>query len=155
MIPVGIFNGYYPYTLDEVTKKIKSQGFSTVQLDLAFKDMELGPNQLTKVKCKKIRDAFRNANLPICAVSGYTNIVHPDLDERKRRVEYRRRSFIMPENSGLGMSFLKRELSIPKVTGSTIRRTRPRKGMKKPGQSFSNWYRKPTTTVWHSLWKTT
>jgi sugar phosphate isomerase/epimerase len=88
MIPVGIFNGYYPYTLDEVTKKIKSQGFSTVQLDLTFKDMELGPNQLTKAKCKKIRDAFRNANLPICAVSGYTNIVHPDPDERKRRVEY-------------------------------------------------------------------
>jgi sugar phosphate isomerase/epimerase len=88
MIPVGIFNGYYPYTLDEVIQKIKAQGFSTVQLDLAFKDMELGPNQLTRAKCNRIRDAFRKANLPICAVSGYTNIVHPDPSERKRRVGY-------------------------------------------------------------------
>ena len=88
MIPVGIFNGYYPYNMNEVIRKIKDQGFSTVQLDLAFKDMELGPGELTKAKCHKIRDAFRDANLPICAVSGYTNIIHPDLDERKRRVGY-------------------------------------------------------------------
>jgi sugar phosphate isomerase/epimerase len=88
MLHVGIFNGYYPYTLSEVIDKIKVQGFSTVQLDLAFKDMDLGPKQLTKTKCNKIRDAFREANLPICAVSGYTNIIQPDPDERKRRVDY-------------------------------------------------------------------
>jgi sugar phosphate isomerase/epimerase len=88
MMPVGIFNGYYPYGMGEVIDKIQSQGFNTVQLDLAFKDMELGPGQLTKKKCHRIRDAFRDANLPICAVSGYTNIIHPDLDERKRRLAY-------------------------------------------------------------------
>jgi sugar phosphate isomerase/epimerase len=88
MIPVGIFNGYYPYSMSEVIDKIKDQGFSTVQLDLAFKDMDLGAGQLTRAKCHKIRDAFRDANLPICAVSGYTNIIHPDPGERKRRVDY-------------------------------------------------------------------
>lgn len=88
MIHVGIFTGYYPYTLAEVIDKVKKQGFSTVQLDLAFKDMELGPGQITKDKCHKIRDAFRDANLPICAVSGYTNIIHPDKAERKRRLDY-------------------------------------------------------------------
>lgn len=88
MIPVGIFNGYYPYALSEVIAKIKAQGFSTVQLDLAFKGMELGPGQLTKAKCHTVRDAFRDADLPVCAVSGYTNIIHPDPGERKRRVGY-------------------------------------------------------------------
>lgn len=88
MIHVGIFTGYYPYSLSEVIDKIKKQGFSTVQLDLAFKDMDLGPGQVTKNKCHKIRDAFRDANLPICAVSGYTNIIHPDKSERKRRLDY-------------------------------------------------------------------
>ena len=88
MIPVGIFNGYYPYSLEEVIEKIKAHGFSTVQLDLAFKDLDLGPGQLTRNKCSRIRDAFRDANLPVCAVSGYTNIVHPDPGERKKRVGY-------------------------------------------------------------------
>jgi len=88
MLYVGIFNGYYPYTLDETIKKMKSRGFTTVQLDLAFKDMQLGPGELTKEKCHKIRDTFRDANISICAVSGYTNIVHPDPAERKKRIGY-------------------------------------------------------------------
>lgn len=88
MIHVGIFTGYYPYSLKETINKVKEQGFSTVQLDLAFKDMELGPGQLTKEKCRTIRDAFRDANVPICAISGYTNITHPDKSERKKRVDY-------------------------------------------------------------------
>ena len=78
MISVGIFNGYYPYTLEESIKKIKSHGFSCVQLDLCFKDMELSSGSLTREKCHKIRDAFRDANIPIVAISGYTNIIHPD-----------------------------------------------------------------------------
>ncbi|MFP4561801.1 MAG: sugar phosphate isomerase/epimerase family protein [Spirochaetia bacterium] len=88
MIHVGIFTGYYPYSLEDTISKLKQQEFTTVQLDLAFKGMELGPGQLTKEKCHKIRDAFRDANLPICAVSGYTNIIHPDPSERKKRVGY-------------------------------------------------------------------
>ena len=34
MIPVGIFTGYFPYSLDETIAKLKGHGFSTVQLDL-------------------------------------------------------------------------------------------------------------------------
>ncbi len=36
MISVGIFNGYYPYTLEESIKRIKAQGFTSVQQDLCF-----------------------------------------------------------------------------------------------------------------------
>lgn len=88
MIPVGIFTGYYPYDLKTVIGKLKDQGFSTVQLDLAFKDMDFSAGSITAKKCHVVRDAFRDANLPICAISGYTNIIHPDKAERARRVGY-------------------------------------------------------------------
>ncbi|MGQ9366952.1 sugar phosphate isomerase/epimerase family protein [Azospirillum sp. ST 5-10] len=87
MIPVGIFTGYFPYDLATVIAKLKQHGFSTVQLDLAFKGMDFTPGSLTRETCHTVRDAFRRANLPISVVSGYTNIVHPDRAERARRVE--------------------------------------------------------------------
>jgi sugar phosphate isomerase/epimerase len=89
MMQIGIFNGYFPYTLEEQAKKIKSLGFNTVQLDLAFKDIEFGtPESITKEKAKRVRETFRDHDLPICCISGYTNIVHPDKAERKKRNDY-------------------------------------------------------------------
>lgn len=78
MISVGIFNGYFPYTLAESIKRMKDLGFGCVQLDLCFKDMDLDLETLTPEKCHVIRDAFRDANLPVVAISGYTNLIHPD-----------------------------------------------------------------------------
>lgn len=86
MIPVGIFSGYFPYDLNTVIDRVKSLGFSTVQLDLSFKDIDFSPGKVTRQNCHVVRDAFRRANLPICAISGYTNITHPDREERGRRV---------------------------------------------------------------------
>lgn len=88
MISVGIFNGYFPYTLEESISRIKSHGFSCVQLDLCFKDMDLDWKKLDAAKCHTIRDAFRKANLPIVCISGYINLVHPDLAQRKDNIEY-------------------------------------------------------------------
>lgn len=86
MISVGIFNGYYPYSLEESISRMKRDGFSCVQLDLSFKDMDLAFETLTKEKCHRIRDAFRDANLPIVCMSGYTNIIHPDPKKREQNV---------------------------------------------------------------------
>ncbi len=88
MMHAGIFTGYYPYGLKETAQKIQAQGMTTVQLDLHFKDMDLGAGQITAAKAKLVRDTFRDHNLPICCISGYTNIIHPDKDERARRVGY-------------------------------------------------------------------
>ena len=88
MIQVGIFSGYFPYDLETTAKTIRGLGFNTVQLDLHFKNIDLSAGQITDDKAKRVRDVFRDNDLPICAISGYTNIVHPDLDERKRRVDY-------------------------------------------------------------------
>jgi sugar phosphate isomerase/epimerase len=86
MISVGIFNGYYPYSLEESIARIKRDGFSCVQLDLSFKGMDLSFESLTKEKCHVIRDAFREANLPIVCISGYTNIIHPDPAVREQNL---------------------------------------------------------------------
>ena len=88
MMQAGIFTGYFPYGVTETAKKIRALGFNTVQLDLHFKDVDLSAGQITKEKAKSVRDVFRDHNLPVCCVSGYTNIVHPDLGERERRIGY-------------------------------------------------------------------
>lgn len=88
MMQTGIFTAYFPYTLKETAKKIRALDFNTVQLDMHFKDIDLGAGQITPEKCKTIRDTFRDHNLPISCISGYTNIIHPDKDERARRVGY-------------------------------------------------------------------
>jgi len=89
MIQIGIFNGYFPYTLKEQAEKIRALGFNAVQLDLAFKDIDFStPESITLEKAKRVRETFRDYNLPICCVSGYTNIVHPDPAKRKLKLDY-------------------------------------------------------------------
>ena len=88
MIQVGIFTGYFPYALDETAARIRNAGFNTVQLDVSFKDMDLSTDQFSSEKCTKIRNTFRNYNLPISCISGYTNLVHPDLSIRKANIEH-------------------------------------------------------------------
>src|SRR5258705_10082995 len=90
MMQAGIFTGYFPYGLKETAQKIRSLDFNTVQLDLHFRDIDLSAGQITKdkAKAKEVRDTFRDYNLPICCLSGYTNIVHPDLAEREKRLGY-------------------------------------------------------------------
>lgn len=87
MMQAGIFTGYFPYTLEETARKIRALDFNTVQLDMQFKDVDLSLGEITEEKCIRIRDTFRDHHLPICCISGYTNIVHPDAGERKRRVD--------------------------------------------------------------------
>jgi sugar phosphate isomerase/epimerase len=88
MMHVGIFRVYFDYSLEETAKKIRALDFNTVQLDMHFKDIDLSAGQITKDKCVKIRETFRDHNLPISCISGYTNIIHPDKAERERRVGY-------------------------------------------------------------------
>lgn len=88
MISVGIFTGYYPYTIDETIARIKNSGFSCVQLDVSFKDCDAMKGQLTKARANTLRDKFRDANLPVVAISGYTNLVHPDPVKRQANIDY-------------------------------------------------------------------
>ena len=91
MIQVGIFTGYYPYTLDETIRRIKAHNIGCVQLDVSFKDCDAAKEPLTIEWAHRIRDAFRDADLPVIAVSAYTNFIHPDPDIRRRNIEYLKR----------------------------------------------------------------
>src|ERR1700732_4594198 len=89
MIQTAIFNGYFPYNLQDQAEKIRALGFNAVQLDLAFKDLDFStPESITLEKAKRVRETFRDYNLPICCISGYTNIVHPDPAKRKAKLNY-------------------------------------------------------------------
>ncbi|WP_437887976.1 sugar phosphate isomerase/epimerase family protein [Phytobacter sp. V91] len=86
MINVGIFTGYYPGTLNETIAKIKQAGMGCVQLDLEFSDIDLSRGKITKEKAHQVRNAFRKANLPVVAISAYTNLVHPDPQKRAENI---------------------------------------------------------------------
>lgn len=86
MISVGIFSGYYPYTLEETIKRMKADGMTCAQLDLSFKDIDLSPEAITVEKAHMVRDAFRDANISIVCISAYTNLVHPDPAEREKNI---------------------------------------------------------------------
>lgn len=88
MIQVGIFTGYFPYSLEETAKRIRDIGFNTVQLDVSFKDMDLSTDQINAEKCKKIRDTFRRYNLPISCISGYTNLINPNPEKREANLAH-------------------------------------------------------------------
>ncbi len=88
MIQVGIFTGYYNDTIEGTVKRIKDGGFSCVQLDLSFSDFDATKEEVTADKCKRVRDAFRDADLPIIALSGYTNFIHPDPSKRQANIDY-------------------------------------------------------------------
>lgn len=84
MIQVGIFTGIFPYEIEERAKRIRQLGFNTVQIDEL---RALPVEEITTTFCKKIRDTYRNYNLPISVISGYTNMVCPDIEKRKEGIE--------------------------------------------------------------------
>ncbi|HOQ00933.1 MAG TPA: sugar phosphate isomerase/epimerase [Acetivibrio clariflavus] len=89
MLSVGIFSGYYPYTLEETVKRIKKDGFTCVQLDMDFKDIDLKTSEaITAEKAHRVRDAFRDANISIVSISAYTNLVHPNREQREKNINY-------------------------------------------------------------------
>lgn len=102
MLNVGIFTGYYPCTIDETIRRIREQGFSCVQLDVSFKDCDAVKGELTAEKAKEIRDKFRDANLPITALSAYTNFIHPDPVKRAANIAYLKNMICFARALGCG-----------------------------------------------------
>lgn len=94
MLNVGIFSGYYPFTIDETIEALKKQGLMTVQLDVGFLDfpelcdkMGVAPH-LTKEKAVFIRNKFRDANIQISSIYGYINLLAPDPVQREKNIAY-------------------------------------------------------------------
>ena len=88
MLQLGIFTGYYPNTIDETIRKIKDANFATVQLDVSFKDCDAAKEYLSKEKALEVGRKFKEANLPVAAVSAYTNLIHPVPEKRQANIAY-------------------------------------------------------------------
>lgn len=88
MMSVGIFTGYFPYGLDETIRRIKQHGFTNVQLDTAFKDLVLRPGPKAVDDCRRVADAFRDADLPISCIAAYKNLTHPEPVTRQAYIDH-------------------------------------------------------------------
>ena len=87
MMQTGIFTGYFPYGLEETAKKIQAPRLQHGAAGPAFQGHRPWPGPDHQgTRPRQVRDTFRDHNLPICCVSGYTNIIHPDLAQRKADV---------------------------------------------------------------------
>lgn len=100
MLQVGIFTGYFRYGLEESARRIRELGFNTVQLDLIFEDMDLSTENINRQNCIRIRDTFRAHDLPMSCISSYTNVLEPDLDQRKANLERLRRIIVHAHDLG-------------------------------------------------------
>jgi len=87
MMQVGIFTGYFPYGLEETAARIRRLGFNAVQLDLDFRDLDTATEAIGPALGRRIRESLRAHDLPVAAISGYTNIVHPDGETRRRLLD--------------------------------------------------------------------
>ena len=108
MLSVGIFSAYYPYGLEESVRRIREDGFSCVQLDLSFKDMDIDVEKLDKATCHKIRDAFRKGNIQIASITGDLNFVHPDPDIRAQNI--RKMKSLLKHARDLGCGYVVSEV---------------------------------------------
>ena len=80
---VGIFSGYFEYPLETCAARIAAAGFTSVQLDFKFPDVATSTVGITAQACRRIRQAFDARGVRFAAISGYVNLVAPQV-ERKR-----------------------------------------------------------------------
>jgi len=77
-------NTFAGLALEQAAAKIKELGFGGVLTDFAFADVRFDPLQPDWQALKSIRAAFDRHGIGIVGLMGYTNIVDPDAERRKR-----------------------------------------------------------------------
>ncbi len=87
--------GFRTYTNAQLARELAAEGVHTVQLFLTQTDSNYwkynGRNDLTDLtdaRCKAIADTYRSAGVSIHSLGVYTNLIHPDPDERKANLAY-------------------------------------------------------------------
>lgn len=71
---------------ESIAREVSNKGLSTIQLALAksFKDFKTGNGCLNPGYATYIRDAMKEQKVNIAILGCYINMIHPDLDERKK-----------------------------------------------------------------------
>ncbi len=95
-LTIGIATlGFDQLTNAALAKELQAAGFRTVQLFLSQTDSKFWQyngradvSSLTPARCKAIADAYRAAGIAIHSIGVYTNLIHPDVAERKANLGY-------------------------------------------------------------------
>ncbi len=87
--------GFTDYSNAQLARELAAEGVRTVQLFLAQTDSNYWKyngrsdlSDLTAGRCKEIADTYRSAGISIHSIGVYTNLIHPDDDERKANMAY-------------------------------------------------------------------
>lgn len=84
---LGIMQQYYGQRpIKEIASAIKKDGFRCVQLSLVDENGAIPTQQLGAEDGSRFRNAFEAAEVEICALSGYTNLVDTNEARRKKRL---------------------------------------------------------------------
>jgi sugar phosphate isomerase/epimerase len=77
-------------TLNELATKVAEKGFSCIQLPLtkALSDITVGPGQLNPGLAVHIRETLAARNIFISVLGCYFNLIHPDKEERKKKLAW-------------------------------------------------------------------
>ncbi|MDY0168694.1 MAG: sugar phosphate isomerase/epimerase family protein [Thermoguttaceae bacterium] len=95
-VPIGIATfGFRGMTNAQVAGQLSEAGFRIIQLFLSQSDSNYWRynsrndlSELTPERCKAIADTYRQAGITIDSIGVYTNLIHPDADERSANLAY-------------------------------------------------------------------
>ncbi len=87
--------GFREYTNHRLAEELAKRNVHTVQLFLTQTDSNYWRynsrndlSDLTPARCREIADVYRSAGISIHSMGVYTNLIHPDEDERKANLAY-------------------------------------------------------------------
>lgn len=92
----------------ELARELADAGIDAIQLFLSQTDSNFWRfnhrsdiSSLTPVRCREIADTYRQAGLKIHSVGVYTNLIHPDPDERKVNLAYFEAMMVVGKHMGV------------------------------------------------------
>ncbi len=87
--------GFGDYSNEQLARELAETGIHTVQLFLNQSDSRYWQyngrsdvSDLTASRCQTIAEAYRSAGIAIHSIGVYTNLIHPDENERKANLAY-------------------------------------------------------------------
>jgi len=92
----------------ELARELATSGINTIQLFLSQTDSNFWRfnhrsdlSSLTADRCREIADTYRQAGLKLHSVGVYTNLIHPDPDERTANLDYFEEMMIVGKHMGV------------------------------------------------------
>jgi sugar phosphate isomerase/epimerase len=87
MIRLGVHSHLFRGPLAVVAEACRRQALTCVQLTPGFPDLPFQePGQLTAARCRQAALPFQEAGIAIACLSGYTNLMDPDLERRHKGI---------------------------------------------------------------------